>query len=981
MSFGLVNAPSVFSRLMQIVLGAGYSGSGSGGSGSSSHEAIAWKYCLVYIDDVIIFSATFQEHLHRLRLVFDRFRLANLTLKPSKCCFGKKRIKFLGHYVSEHGIEPMPEKCAAIKKFPTPTKVRDVRSFLGLAGYYRKFIKDFSKIAGPLIRLTKKDEPFEWAADCEEAFQTLKDMLTSPPVLAYPNYQDPYLLQTDASGEAIGMILSQIQDGHERVIAYAGKRLTSAEMNYSTTEKEALAVIEGLKHFDPYLRGSQVTIVTDHSALTWLLSQREPRGRIARWVCYLQQFNYNIIHKDGRKHANADALSRIAYDCVSDPDNLVSDDAILPPEGNMFNPEVCNPVNAVKQKQPRTKLRGKRFKMHRPPYKYPDVKWTMERIRECQLRDKAVAPFLKYLETWEVDEDDKMTKEVLRTSDSYVTESGVLYHLLDTKSADPQRQIDEIRLCLVVPEELKHDVLTSFHGDLNSGHYGIERTYTTMRLKYFWKGMYNDCKNWVLSCENCNTRKAPVQPTKAELHPLPPIMMNERWAMDIVTLPLTPRGNRYVLVFTEYNSRFAEAFALPNTQATTIARTLVDEICFRYGSPQQLLSDLGANLISQVVAETCQIMGIERLFTSPYRPQTDGLVERLNSTICKNLAMYVNERHDDWDLYLKAICFSYNTSTCIDSTQYSPFFVMYGREPFQPLDTILTRPKTTREEVKETVLKVQKVREIAKENLTQRQRIMKEKYDQNIHPRNFEPGELVWIYFPDIMVGGSRKFFHNWSGPYILSEKTSPTNFKVAHAHNNEQLKNQVHVNRMKPFHHRSIMPPQPSIVSDQLPHEIEELNPRDISALQQGCPPSQNAQLYGGLSTHQPSRELPSSQPAMTVPTCIPGLPMIQTPTLPVIQQPIPMPESSATQILPDQDVGAKIEQEQPQRDVADDEYEINRIVKAKYDKDGTLKYLIDWKGYPASARTYEPYENLNDSAKEYVDNNDIPTVGSKKK
>ena len=209
--------------------------------------------------------------------------------------------------------------------------MKEVRPFLGLAGYYQKFIRGFSKIAGPLIQLTKKDEPFSWTEECEHAFQTLKEKLTAPPILAYPNYQEPYILQTDASGELICMILSQMQDGKERVIAYDGKHLTLAGNNYSTTEKEALAVIQGLKHFDPYLRGSQVTIVTDYSALTWLLSQREPKGGIARWVCYLQQFNYTIQHKCGKKHLNVDALSRCQYK-DTDPDVLVPEETILPPE-------------------------------------------------------------------------------------------------------------------------------------------------------------------------------------------------------------------------------------------------------------------------------------------------------------------------------------------------------------------------------------------------------------------------------------------------------------------------------------------------------------------------------------------------------------------------------------------------------------------------------------------------------------------------
>ena len=622
LAFGLANGPSAFSRLMSLVM-----------------QNLAWKIVLFYLDDLICFSCTFPEHLERLRMIFERLRWAKLKLKPKKCHFGQNRIRFLGHYVSKDGIEPMPEKCKAVQEFPTPRKVKDVRSFLGLAGYYRKFIKNFSKIAGPLIDLTKKDFAFHWSDQCEEAFNILKEKLVSPPILAYPNYREPYVLFTDASTEAVGIVLSQMQDSQERVIAYAGKRLSSAERNYSTTEKEALAVIEGLKHFDPYLRGSQVKIVTDHSALTWLLSQKEPRGRLARWIAYLQQFNYTIEHKSGKKHLNADALSRRYYEETSNAEKLIQDEDILPPSAIIDETEELK-TNAIKK----TKLRGRRIKPNkRPLFVYPDIHWTKERLRESQLKDKHCKPVMMFIEKKELPQSDREAREITFSAESYIIEDGILYHILDSKTSVSQRQIDEIRVCLVIPEDLKHDILTSVHGDLGAGHYGTQRTYSTLRLRYFWKGMYNDTKNWVLSCESCNTKKTPVKPTRAELHPLPPVMMNERWAMDIVTLPLTPRGNRYVLTFTEYNSRYVEMFAMPNSQSKTIARILVDEICFRYGSPKHLLSDLGANLISQVVADTCQLLGIQRLFTAPYRPQTDGLLEKFRHTMCKNLAMYVNE--------------------------------------------------------------------------------------------------------------------------------------------------------------------------------------------------------------------------------------------------------------------------------------------------------------------------------------------------
>lgn len=979
MSFGLVNAPSVFSRLMSRVL-----------------QGLAWDICLVYLDDVIIFSSTFEEHLARLRQVFDRFRDANLTLKPKKSFFGQKRIKFLGHYVSSEGIEPMPEKCKAVQEFPTPKKVKDVRSFLGLAGYYRRFIKDFSKIASPMIDLTKKDEEFIWTEECEKAFNELKQRLISPPILAYPNYSEPYILQTDASRDSVGMVLAQVQDSSERVIAYAGKRLSPNEKNYSTTEIEALAVIEGLKHFDPYLRGNHVTIVTDHSALVWLLAQKEPKGRIARWIAYLQQFDYSIEHKAGIKHANADGLSRRPYLEMSNPDTLVADDEILPPLDDH-----AQTVNAAKKNQA-SNSKNRRFaskrrnKPQRPVYKYPDIAWTLDRVQECQRADENINNIVLYIEQGVLPTDDAKAREILLSADGYVLEEGLLYHISGRQvpSTNTKKQTDELQVCLVVPKELRHDVLTSAHGDLSSGHYGTQRTYATLRLKYFWTGMYHDCKNWVLSCESCNMRKTPVRPTKAELHPLPAVMANERWAMDIVTLPLTPRGNRYVLTFTEYNSRFVEAFPMKDTCAETIARTFVNEICFRYGAPQQLLSDLGANLVSEVMRETCELLKVERIMTAPYRPQTDGLLEKYHSTMCKNLSMYVNDRHDDWDVLLKGVCYSYNTSVCTESTQYTPYYLMYGRQPSEPIDTIVIPNKTFRKEVGETIAQLQIARSVAKENVTERQKLMKERYDRNIYSRDFKPGDLVWIHFPEIMVGGSRKFFMNWSGPYIIIEKTSDTNFKVAQAHNSNILKNEIHVNRMKPFYHRAVLPPKPEDTSKQdCVEDVHDLHPSDSASLGTVNHVPKTAAKVQELPTMadiQPTRVAKEPELATIPEETSEILRLMKESTNKVPAEPVQSSQQSQTPLQT-----PEVKEETPQGSPTAPErrasllppvekpletvYEINKIIKSRYNKEGNLEYLIDWKGFPASARSYEPYENLNEAAKEYVDKTKIEITGKK--
>ena len=227
---------------------------------------------------MLVYSRTFEEHLQHLRLVFDRFREAGLKLKQKKCSFGQKNVKFLDHVISPEGVQPDSTKIEAIKEYPVPRKVKDVRAFLGLANYYRKFVKDFAKIAGPLHELTKKGLKFQWTNEYQAAFDLLKTALTQAPILAYPDFTLPFDLYDDA----LGMVLGQIQNGREVVIAYSGRKLLPAEKNYSVTEREALAAVAGVKYFQPYLYGHKFTIHTDHNAVRWLMNIREPTETVSR---------------------------------------------------------------------------------------------------------------------------------------------------------------------------------------------------------------------------------------------------------------------------------------------------------------------------------------------------------------------------------------------------------------------------------------------------------------------------------------------------------------------------------------------------------------------------------------------------------------------------------------------------------------------------------------------------------------------------
>ena len=295
--FGLMNSPITFQNLMSKVL-----------------KNLNWKVALVYIDDILVFSRNFDDHLDHLSQVFSNLRAANLTLQPSKCKSATKEIEYLGHIISKHGIKVNPAKTKAVDEYPQPKTAKQVKSFLGMTPYYRKFIKSYAKIANPLNALLKKDTKFKWIPDCENAFQTLKKALASPPILAFPNFDRPFILATDSSDHSMGYVLSQCdKNGLEHPIAYGGRTLHGHELKWHITDKEGLALVEAVNHFRPYLANNSFTVYTDNVSVKWLKHIKNCQGRLGRWALTLQGYNFEIVHKASSANGNADGLSRRVY--------------------------------------------------------------------------------------------------------------------------------------------------------------------------------------------------------------------------------------------------------------------------------------------------------------------------------------------------------------------------------------------------------------------------------------------------------------------------------------------------------------------------------------------------------------------------------------------------------------------------------------------------------------------------------------------
>lgn len=816
-----------------------------------------WKTCLIYIDDIIIYSQNFKEHLIHLEDVFLNLRQANVKLKPSKCFFARDHVEYLGHIVSKDGIRPNPDKIRAVTEFPAPTNTKGVRSFLGLANYYRRFIKGFATIAAPLNHLLRKHIRFKWDANCQQAFDALKQALVTAPILAFPDFSIPFDLYVDANLDGIGMTLGQVQNGNEVAIAYAGCDLTPAERKYSGTEREALAVVAGIKKFQSYLYGRHFNVYTDHSALKWLMTIKDPTGRLARWSLLLQQFDFTIHHRSGTSNGNADALSCRPYSALA------------------VNALTTDGVQA-------------------------DV------VRFHQRHDPDLTDLIEYLEQDVLPKSDPKARSILLSSDSfYLNDDGLLYHITHARGARGKETLSQ----LVIPSALRYEVLMQGHDNVTAGHLGVHKTYDKLRKRYYWYGMYRDVEHWCKSCVDCAMRKDPKHKPKAPLLPLPVEGAFDRVAVDCLgPFPASHAGNRYIIVFTDYLTRWPEAFAVKTTEAHVVARLLIDEIIARHGVPRALLSDRGKNFLSSIVMETCRLLDITKVNTTAYHPQTDGLVERFNGTLAQSLSMYVSKDQKDWDRHIPTVLFAYRVSPS-DVTGESPFFLLYGREPRLPIDTSLLTPQDVSASVvehrKRIVQNIEDYQRIARENIQRSQQAMKEYYDRKAKDPNFEVGDKVWVFTPKPKKGLSRKLQHRWHGPYRIVQKLSPVHFRLRICNNNRAVTTTVHANRMKPFTDpdvRPILPPsQDNLPEPYLP--LEDL-PSDSFFPDHNLPSEPNTQQPGHSPTPKPPRDNTIDDPHV---------------------------------------------------------FSVERIVRRRI-RNGRPEYLVKWVGYPDTANTWEPEEHLLD-------------------
>ena len=728
MSMGLCNAGSTFSRIMQLAM-----------------QGLNLQICLCYLDDIIVYSSSVEQHISRLRDVFQRLREANLKLKPNKCHLVQEEVAFLGHRVSAAGITTDPSKVQAVKEWPRPANIHEVRAFVGLCSYYRRFVRGFSEICAPLHALTGKHARFSWTEECEAAFERMKEALTSTPVLAMPTDDEMFVLDTDASDRCVGAVLSQIQGGEEKVIAYASRVLAKTERNYCCTRRELLAVVFFVKHFKAYLLGRKFLIRTDHAALTWLRRTPEPIGQQARWCEILEEFNFDIKHRPGRSHGNADAMSR----------------------------RPCRQCGHEEEGEVGVQVRSICFNV---PAEVEGSQWDPATMAKAAEEDPDIGKILSMKSSqaepppWEeVSGTDPRLKGYISEWDRLVVQGGSLYRIW--WKTDGTRDY----LQYVPPESYREEVVRLAHSGYGGGHEGVKRTKDKVRKKAWWLGWAKDVDKFCRSCVEC-ARYFRGTPKRQGLMQHTAVGAPwEKLSMDVCgPFPRSTSGYVYIFSVLDSFSKYAFAFPVRNHEAPTLARLLVDRVFAEFGIPRQLQSDLGPELQGSLMKELCRVLGIDKLRSTAYRPESQGQIERFHRTLNTMLGKVVDDNQRNWEFHVDPVLAAYR-ATVHESTQHTPNFLVFGREVNLPLDLAFGIDANEAQAydsydafVSNQQDRLRSAFALAREALGKAVSRNKRRYDMRARPKEFSVGSWVWHYCPRRITGKSPKWQKLYSGPFLV---------------------------------------------------------------------------------------------------------------------------------------------------------------------------------------------------------------------
>lgn len=725
-----------------------------------------------FIDDYAFGAESIEEMLYKLEQFFRQLRKFNLTINPTKCEFIVHSITFLGFLIDKRGSRPSNENLVKIAQLRPPKNLKGVRALLGLCSYFRRYIKGFSEIAAPLTDLTKNKGRFKWSTEAQKAFEELKDCLDRAPVLVKPDFEKEFILSTDASSKAIGGCLSQRDErtGIKLPIAYYSKKLNENQRKYPIYELELLALTENIRAFKHYIYGRRFKVEIDNKALFQIKSLENPGNRVTRQILKLQEYD-------------------IDYVLVKSKDNLIPD---FLSRQEMENPN-ANQINLIEVEVP-----------------------SLAQITTEQYIDG---------ETKNIIDKVKSNTGLAWSEEQYELDGELLiYNWENTSDGEliSKRKI-------VIPKKYRPQILNLCH----SAHFGVKKTYENLKQYFYWKGMYRDCTNFVESCLPCNEHKYPNKyakvPLQKNIQPEGPL---DVVSIDIVgPLKETGDGFKYILVVVDLFTRFVTLYALKTQKATEVADKLMEFIAV-FGLFDKLLSDCATNFQGAVLTILASRLGVKKLKSTHYRPQTSGTNERIHCGMKKALAIFAKQERD-WNRHIGYFQLLVNSQKH-DTLGYSPYFVMYARHPTLPHTILPTTQKETQDipvYVENRLRTMERVKKIVDENCkeaTKKQQFYR--LNQGAKLRDFQIGDRVMLHTPNLERSNYMVKRALFDGPYIVIKRHNDVNYSIVKENKPNDKPKKVHAERLLPYTKRREELQLPKDNNETIPKVIDEENHSVIS-------------------------------------------------------------------------------------------------------------------------------------------------------
>ena len=673
MPMGLKNSPSTFQRVMDNVL-----------------RGLQNEICLVYLDDIIVFSTSLQEHMVNLEKVFQRLRESNFKIQMDKSEFLKLETVYLGHIISKDGIKPNPDKISAIKRYPIPKTPKEIKQFLGLLGYYRKFIPDFARLTKPLTQCLKKGKKITFDTDYVNCFEKCKTILTNDPILQYPDFTKEFNLTTDASNVAIGAVLSQGPINSDKPICYASRTLNESEMNYSTIEKELLAIVWATKYFRPYLFGRKFKIFTDHKPLQWMMNMKEPNSRLTRWKLRLSEYDFTVVYKKGRSNTNADALSRIEIH-TKEATSLMEE----------INSLMGNPSESVQNKA-NSSTETIHTSAENPILEIPITDEPLNKfqrqicftiVNDVKKRPQVTKPFDTHTRISIQLSEANLEEEVINAVKEYIipkVKTGILVNpplamysivpiLQDKfKCSSLNLVLAKIELENVKDYLRQQEIIQQYHyGKTN--HRGINECHLALSRKYYWPKLKDHVTKFINECPICGQAKYDRNPVRPQFNVVPPATK----PFEIVHMDLFTVQSEKFVTFIDVFTKYGQAYHLRDGTAVSVLHALL-QYCTHHGVPITIITDNGTEFTNQMFMEFTRLHRINHHRILAHSPNDNGNIERFHLTLLEHLRLLKLQHKEEPIVNLVPYAIIAYNSSIHSFTRCRPFDLLTGH--FDPRD-------------------------------------------------------------------------------------------------------------------------------------------------------------------------------------------------------------------------------------------------------------------------------------------------------